>query len=558
MEPWRQNLVEQLRSRNRREVEPFRDLLEQHSKNFEKLSQLQQENMKLKLRNEQLTAAAVSGAAASTGDTGASAEEVAVLKRKVYELQEELTSVHRKKGENAQQIIDMTVKVKQLEEELGAKVAQVEQNKIDKEFIINEMERTKSKLGELEATNQLLKDEYQALQLTLTGYEQKLLKAQKENDQLINQLMEYKERDVALLNRENDEYVRKRRESVKRQLEEAAAESGKNAPVVNVKPTSAGANAGLAPLDSAICTVARVPNRAYLAFDAHDGEVNTVKWAPHGMFMATGGADRKIKLWEISSGKQQQRGTLTGCNGAVMSLDYDPAGVFVVAGSTDFAARVWSCDDFRLRHTLTGHSGKVQGANFLGGDANRACTGSHDRTLKVWDLRSRACTSTLFPGSIVNDLTCLDQLVISGHFDKKLRFYDVRRGTQPTSETLLSGRVTSVDLAKNGTSLIASTRDDRIDLLDLRNPAKPICAFTADGLSVGCDYTRAVFSPDSNYVSVGSSEGSVFVWAIGKPSMPERVLRRHEGVVVAVAWQPAGNSMVSCDKNKQVVVWADI
>ena len=38
--------------------------------------------------------------------------------------------------------------------------------------------------------------------------------------------MEYKERDVARLNRENDEYVRKRQESVKRQLEEAVLEQG--------------------------------------------------------------------------------------------------------------------------------------------------------------------------------------------------------------------------------------------------------------------------------------------------------------------------------------------
>lgn len=39
-------------------------------------------------------------------------------------------------------------------------------------------------MNELEATNQLLKDEYQTLQLALTSAEQKLIETQKENNQL--------------------------------------------------------------------------------------------------------------------------------------------------------------------------------------------------------------------------------------------------------------------------------------------------------------------------------------------------------------------------------------
>lgn len=43
-----------------------------------------------------------------------------------------------------------------------------------------------------------------------------------------------------------------------------------------------------------------------------------------------------------------------------------------------------------LQHTLTGHSGKVMAAKFLG-EPTKVITGSHDRTLKIWDLRSRMC-----------------------------------------------------------------------------------------------------------------------------------------------------------------------
>lgn len=45
----------------------------------------------------------------------------------------------------------------------------------------------------------------------------------------------------------------------------------------------------------------------------------------------------------------------------------------------------------RPQHTLTGHSGKVLSARFLLDNA-RIVSGSYDRTLKLWDLRSKVCT----------------------------------------------------------------------------------------------------------------------------------------------------------------------
>ena len=43
-----------------------------------------------------------------------------------------------------------------------------------------------------------------------------------------------------------------------------------------------------------------------------------------------------------------------------------------------------------LKSTLTGHSGKVLTAKFLG-DCSKIVSGSHDRTLKIWDLNRIAC-----------------------------------------------------------------------------------------------------------------------------------------------------------------------
>lgn len=37
---------------------------------------------------------------------------------------------------------------------------------------------------------------------------------------------------------------------------------------------------------------------------------------------------------------------------------------------------------------------------------------------------------TVFAGSSCNDIVCTEQCVMSGHFDKKIRFWDIRYGSQ--------------------------------------------------------------------------------------------------------------------------------
>ena len=56
---------------------------------------------------------------------------------------------------------------------------------------------------------------------------------------------------------------------------------------------------------------------------------------------------------------------------------------------------------------------------------------------------------TMFAGSSCNDLVISDGLgttIISGHFDRKIRFWDTR-SEQSTKDIALNGRITSLDLS---------------------------------------------------------------------------------------------------------------
>ncbi|KAK1336758.1 hypothetical protein QTO34_002793 [Cnephaeus nilssonii] len=43
--------------------------------------------------------------------------------------------------------------------------------------------------------------------------------------------------------------------------------------------------------------------RVLVLQDAHDGEVNAVQFSPGSRLLATGGMDRRVKLWEVSGGE---------------------------------------------------------------------------------------------------------------------------------------------------------------------------------------------------------------------------------------------------------------
>ena len=71
-------------------------------------------------------------------------------------------------------------------------------------------------------------------------------------------------------------------------------------------------------------------NKAIYKFDCNEGEVNAVKYHRSGRYFATGGGDRKIKLWEFKDGNCQSIGSLIGSNASIGSIDIDSEVIFQV------------------------------------------------------------------------------------------------------------------------------------------------------------------------------------------------------------------------------------
>lgn len=90
----------------------------------------------------------------------------------------------------------------------------------------------------------------------------------------------------------------------------------------------------------------------YMKFDAHENESHAVRWNPIERVVATGGADRKVKLWDVAHGSTEPRAVLGGSSAGINSVDFDSTGSHIIGTSNDYGARVWTLNDNRLRVSL--------------------------------------------------------------------------------------------------------------------------------------------------------------------------------------------------------------
>ncbi|XP_051535257.1 autophagy-related protein 16-1-like isoform X6 [Myxocyprinus asiaticus] len=547
---WKRHVIEELKQRDRVQRQAFEEIIHQYNRllersDFQAVLSERLHTEKYEQQNRQDLSPGVDG-----GRSDSLQQEMAQMRIKH---QEELTELHKKRGELAQSVIELNNQIQQKDKEIQSNESKMLEYQQQISHLEGECRELRNCLADLERANQTLRDEYDALQITFGALEEKLRKTTEDNQELVSRWMAEKAQEANKLNAENEKDRKRRQAKLQKELADAAKEP------LPIDPrrrsmNSFGTSTETAEVPSP-CTDVRVPSTALHIFEAHDGEVNAVRFGPGSRLLATGGMDRRVKLWEVISGHCEPKGVLTGSNAGITSVDFDSAGSYLLAASNDFASRIWTVDDYRLRHTLTGHSGKVLSARFLLDNA-RIVSGSYDRTLKLWDLRSKVCMKTVFAGSSCNDIVCTEQCVMSGHFDKKIRFWDIR-AESTVCELELLGRVTSLDLNHDRTELLACSRDDHVKIIDLRcNAVRQ--TFSAEGFKCGSDFTRVTFSPDGSFVAAGSSDGVLYIWNVLTGKLEKTLDKGHSSTINSVSWSPSGAYVASVEKGSKAVLWSDM
>jgi WD40 repeat protein len=111
-------------------------------------------------------------------------------------------------------------------------------------------------------------------------------------------------------------------------------------------------------------------------------ESKSVVFSADDKYVLVGGSDGKIRLWEVSTGKQIRE--FAGHSSGVQSVAISANGKYIVASSLDNNVLLWDAETGRQIWEFVSHTGAVE-AVAITADGKYVVTGGMDSTTRIWD-----------------------------------------------------------------------------------------------------------------------------------------------------------------------------
>ncbi|KAL7689829.1 putative transcriptional repressor Tup1, WD40/YVTN repeat-like-containing domain superfamily [Plasmopara halstedii] len=192
-------------------------------------------------------------------------------------------------------------------------------------------------------------------------------------------------------------------------------------------------------------------------------------------------------------------------------------------------------------------------------DCTKLVAGMPQNTIRIWDIGSNE-EGLAMTGheSEIYSLDYVNDLIVSGSGDRKVRLWDARNGQCKKIFGNESGGpsdgVTSVALSPDGRLLAAASLDKVVRIWDTET------AQLLDRLEGHSDSVYSIaFSPDGKNVISGSLDRNIMLWDVcaqGRTTTRPRMLfQGHKDFVLSVAYTPDGRWLMSGSKDRSVVFW---
>ncbi len=282
------------------------------------------------------------------------------------------------------------------------------------------------------------------------------------------------------------------------------------------------------------------------SFKEHKGGAGAVAFSPSGKYLASGGEDKKLYVYDLESYSvlYEHKDNYYPVKDIVF---FGEEHLFVTAGNDIKFVTL----ENKAQGLYEGNSTHVQSLAFAP-ERNKITAGSYDNRIKVWDVDSREIDLVL-EGHKKNTLAVVfspdEKYIISGSLDKSIKIWNAKDGTMMNSLEKHSENIYDLAFHPDPAYFASASGDKTIRLWDIETGTvvKTYSGHDAEIIDIE-------FSPDGYFIYSAGTNGVIVIWETGTgKKLYSYVL--HEGYVNSIEVSKDGRYLASAGKDSKVYLW---
>jgi WD40 repeat protein len=201
----------------------------------------------------------------------------------------------------------------------------------------------------------------------------------------------------------------------------------------------------------------------------HPGVVECAEFSPRGDLLVSGGKKGEMIFWSTSSHEELAR-VFADPNKLIWNIAFSPDGRSLAVAEGDLThwdtpqphvVKIWDVESRQLTARLEGHISSVRALAFSP-DGSTLLSGGDDRTIRLWDTKSRQQKGVIKTHNVMTLAVSSDgRRIVSSGIDRTLKIWDFATGTELCTLTL-PAEPTSVAVSARDEFIAVAGKDHKV------------------------------------------------------------------------------------------------